>query len=416
MKSFNPSRVRMDFHLSEKQAYDLWKKCPVPTTRDEYWKYTRVAPLLNKTYAVSEEKGAFDTTFLRDLDAYNLVFVNGVFSSEHSNPIVSEDFIISDLQSAKKNHSDLIKESVKSDSEVHDYFSLLNSAFHQNGPFVYVGKNVTIDKPIHITHLSSEKDRLVNLKGFVISNQGSSVKIIETWDHDDSHENLINSKMNYQLEENAQVEVIKVQSIGTDNALINQDFIEQNSNSRFTSNCVSIDGKMIRNNINSNLNGEGSECNLNGLYMLRGSEHVDNHTLVRHLVPNCNSNELYKGILNEKSKGVFNGKVIVGRDAQKTNAFQYNANILLSDDSQIYSKPELEIYADDVKCSHGSTTGQLDEEALFYLQSRGIGKEKARNLLLQAFTIDVLEKITIPELRERITAYISERYHTNDGI
>jgi len=416
----NEEEVLQSFHDESsfssirKPAYDLWKKCPVPTTRDEYWKYTRIAPLLNKTYGIAEGKESFDTSFLRDLDAYNLVFVNGVFSSEYSSPLVSDKFIITDLQSAKENHSNLIDDAFKDDSEDHDYFSLLNSAFHQNGPFIWIGKNFEIDKPVRIAHLITDKDRLVNSKGFVISEHGSSVKIIETWDQEDSLDNLINSKMNYQLEENAQVEVIKVQSIGSKNVLITQDFIDQNDDSRFTSHCVSMEGKMIRNNLNSNLLGQGAECNLNGLYMLRGSEHADNHTLIHHAVPNCNSNELYKGILNEKSKGVFNGKVIVGRDAQKTNAFQYNANILLTDDCQVYSKPELEIYADDVKCSHGSTTGQLDDEALFYLQSRGIGKEKARNLLLKAFTMDVLEKITIPELRERIELYISERYHTND--
>jgi Fe-S cluster assembly protein SufD len=173
-----------------------------------------------------------------------------------------------------------------------------------------------------------------------------------------------------------------------------------------------MEGQLIRNNLNVDLNDEGAECNMNGLYMMKSDQHVDNHTLIKHVAPNCLSNELYKGILNEQSKGVFNGKVMVMPYAQKTNAFQSNANILLTDEAQVFSKPELEIYADDVKCSHGSTTGQLDEEALFYLQTRGMTEDGARNLLLYAFAKEVLEKLSNKALKEEIDQYIANRYHT----
>ena len=210
---------------------------------------------------------------------------------------------------------------------------------------------------------------------------------------------------------NASAELIKIQSIGEKNSLISQEFATVQKDSKLSIHTISTEGNLIRNNINVSLAGEGSECYLNGLFLGSGNQHIDNHTLVNHDVPNCYSNELYKGILTDKAKGVFNGKVIVKQDAQKTNAFQYNGNLLLSDEAQIYSKPELEIYADDVKCSHGSTTGQLNKEALFYLESRGISKEGAKHLLVYAFAQDVLEKISLPELREKIDAYLAKRFH-----
>jgi Fe-S cluster assembly protein SufD len=397
-----------------RDAYALWKNCPAPTTRDEYWKYTRLGPILNKSYEISSVSKSFDASLLRGIDAYNLVFVNGLFSADHSDVLNKDDVIIADLNSLKSQKLPIIEALMGRIVEENDYFSLLNSAFHQNGPFVWIGKNTVLDKPVRIAHVITDKERMINIKGFVSVEKAGQVKIIESWDNEGASDNLMNSRMDYNLHENARIELIKIQSAGSSNALISQDFVNQEANSFFRAGTISIDGKMIRNNMNTVLNGEGSSCNLSGLYMLKGEEHVDNHTLITHAVPHCESRELYKGILNEKSKGVFNGKVIVSRDAQKTNAFQYNGNLLLTDDAQVYSKPELEIYADDVKCSHGSTTGQLDEEAMFYLQSRGIGKDKAKNLLLYAFAREVLDEISIPEIRERIDHYISSRYHTND--
>ena len=396
---------------ARKEAYDRWKDCPAPTSRDEYWKYTRVAPLLKKTYSISNEAEKFDQRFLRNIDAYNLVFVNGVFSEKDSDVIHENDFICSSIKTAQSSGNKRLSEVLDKNPDGNDYFSLLNSAFHQDGPFIFVGRNKVLDKAVRILHISADKDRLVNIKGGIIAESNSKAVIIETWDNDESSDNFFNSRMDGIVEDNASIEYIRIQSIGEKNSLIHQDFVDQSKDSRFTASTISMDGKLIRNNVNVNLNGEGGECNLNGLYMLRGEEHVDNHTQVIHAVPHCESNELYKGILNEKAKGVFNGKVIVARDAQKTNAFQYNGNILLTDDAQVYSKPELEIYADDVKCSHGATTGQLDEEALFYLESRGIGKENARNLLLKAFAMEVLDKIGNDVVREGINEYISKRYY-----
>lgn len=399
-----------NFYHRRTDAFEAWKSTPAPTTRDEYWKYTRLNPILKKTYSVDKTVNIDVPDIDIELDVFNLVFVNGVYSKEHSDVVEDGDLIISDLNYAKEIDHSGLKNSF-SDKEDQDYFSLLNDAFHLNGPFIHVGKNVTVEKIIRIKHIITDEDRLVNIKGIIIGEENSSFKILESWDHESSSNILINSKNNIHIKEGASCEIIKIQSIGNENSLIDQGFIQLERNAKSTVHTISMDGQLIRNNLNASLIGEGGECYMNGLYMTNGKQHIDNHTKVIHAVPNCYSNELYKGILNDSSQGVFNGKVIVEKYAQKTNAFQFNGNILLSDNAQINSKPELEIYADDVKCSHGSTIGQLDQEALFYLESRGIQRDNARNLLVYAFAKEVLEKISVPELRSRIDDYLTERYH-----
>jgi len=403
------------YYTLRTKAFEAWQSTPAPTTRDEYWKYTRLNPLLKNTYTIDKSARTDSPDLEIDLDAFNLVFVNGIFSKQHSDVVEDGDLIISDLNYAKEIDHNGLKTSF-SKKEDRDYFSLLNDAFHLNGPFIHVGKNVTVEKNIRIKHILTDKDRLVNIKGLIIAEENSSFKVIELWEHGSSSSILINSKNNIHIKDGASCEVFKIQSIGNENSLIDQGFIISEDNSKCTFHTITTDGKLIRNNLNASLIGEGAECYMNGLYMTKGKQHVDNHTKVTHAVPNCYSNELYKGILNDSSQGVFNGKVVVEKYAQKTNAFQFNGNILLNDNAQINSKPELEIYADDVKCSHGSTTGQLDKEALFYLESRGIHRDKARNLLVYAFANEVLEKISIPELRNKIDKHLTDRYHISEDV
>ena len=403
-------RNEVDFSAIRKEAYSLWKKTPAPTSRDEYWKYTRLAPILKKTYRTSVEEKQIDSSILKELNCYKLVFVNGIFDSSHSTIIEGQDLILCDILSAKKNHKELINDKTQALSFSADYFSLLNDAFHQNGPFIWIGKNKVTEKPVRIINIINESERLVNIKGLIIAEENSKAVILETWENENSANNLLNSKSDYYLNQNSSLEVIKLQCIGAQNNLVNQEFVKQKGDSRFSAHTYSLGSGLIRNNMNASLDEAGAHSELNGLYTLKDSEHVDNHTEIIHAAPHCESHELYKGILNDKSKGVFNGKVIVARDSQKTNAFQYNGNILLTDDAEVYSKPELEIYADDVKCSHGSTTGQLDEEALFYLQARGIGKARSRKLLLRAFANEVLEKISVTEVKEYLENHIEEFY------
>ncbi|HAW51122.1 MAG TPA: Fe-S cluster assembly protein SufD [Flavobacteriales bacterium] len=390
-------------------SYEAWKSCPAPTRKDEFWKYTQVGPLLKKTYRIANATSIAARPIEKSQKAINLVFVNGIFSASDSDSIDRYGLAVSDLRSAiALEKLELAHLQMLEDKS--DYFSLLNRSFYQNGPFISIGKNCTLEKPIHIVHVLTESDRLINIKGLVVVGEGASVRISETWESGDSRDNLLNTTTALSLKANASVELIKIQSIGENNNLVSQEFATVQKDAKLSINTISTEGNLIRNNIHVSLMGEGGECYLNGLFLGAGNQHIDNHTIVNHDVPNCYSNELYKGILSEKAKGVFNGKVIVKKDAQKTNAFQYNGNLLLGDEAQIYSKPELEIYADDVKCSHGSTTGQLNKEALFYLESRGISKEGAKHLLVYAFAQEVLEKISLPELRDKIDAHLAKRF------
>ncbi|MFB0925053.1 MAG: Fe-S cluster assembly protein SufD, partial [Vicingaceae bacterium] len=204
----------------------------------------------------------------------------------------------------------------------------------------------------------------------------------------------------------------KIQNNAGESYQISSEQLYQRKDSNFTINTMTLQGTLVRNNLNIEVHGEGCETNLNGIYLGEAKNHIDNHTIVDHLKPNCNSNEVYKGILDDNSVGVFNGKVFVRRDAQKTNAFQQNNNILLTDDAVINSKPELEIYADDVKCSHGSTIGQLDDEAIFYLRARGVSKRSAINMMITAFVKDALERVSIPELKNYIETKIDTRFNS----
>ena len=215
------------------------------------------------------------------------------------------------------------------------------------------------------------------------------------------------------LKENSHLTIYKLQNENSETSHISTEQVYQEGDSKFNVNTITMGGELVRNNLNIIIDAMNCETNLNGLYLTEGKQHVDNHTLVDHRKPHCQSNELYKGVMKGQSTGVFNGKVFVRQDAQKTNAFQSNKNILLSDDSSIRSKPELEIYADDVKCSHGSTTGQLDEEGIFYLRSRGISEANAINLLMNAFASDVVNKITSKAFKEKIDALLEERLNNH---
>ncbi|MEQ8323749.1 MAG: Fe-S cluster assembly protein SufD [Vicingaceae bacterium] len=387
-------------------SIEAWKKCPIPSRKDEYWKYTRVAPLLNRSYDVVLDNKPFTGSITKDEDAYTLIFVDGHFAPELSDSITEKGVEIGNLD-AKPNLGLELKDFTNSKG---DYFTLLNNSFYLDGPAIKIQDNCELTKALHIVHVLSESDRLLNVRGSIELGKNCNAKVVERWVSQSANDNLINTVMNLVVGNDSSLEFTKIQAIGKENNLISQEFALQESDSILRINTISLEGKLIRNNCNVRLQGMGSECFLNGLFMGRDNQHIDNHTFVDHAVPHCQSNELYKGVMDDHSKGVFNGKVIVQRDAQKTNAFQYNGNILLSQNAQIYSKPELEIYADDVKCSHGSTTGQLDKEAMFYLQSRGISAKRARQLMVYAFAKEVLEKISLPAIREELDRYLIDRY------
>jgi len=285
----------------------------------------------------------------------------------------------------------------------------LNTAFALEGAYINIGKNTVVPKPIQIVNFytGNEKEILLQPRNLIIVGENSHVQIIERHQSLSDNAALTNTVTELFVNKRSIVDYYKIQNDNTNASLIDNMFVQQKEHSIASVNTFSFGGKLTRNNVEFFHEGEHIESHINGISILKDKQHVDNHTLIHHKFPNCESFELYKGIYDDASTGVFNGKVIVDQEAQKTNAFQQNNNILIGDKASINAKPQLEIFADDVKCSHGCTIGQLDESALFYMQSRGIPAKEAKALLLYAFGNDIVEKIKIPELRTRITKLIA---------
>lgn len=280
-----------------------------------------------------------------------------------------------------------------------------------NGAFIEVADKVVVDKPIVLYFVgdSSAAKLSYQIRNLVVAGKFAEATVIEKFDTIGDNESFTNVVNEFSVDRNANVRYFKIENDSDQAYHVSNTHASQEGSSTFTANTIALNGAMVRNNLNIRLDGEGCESHMNGLYVLKGKTHVDNHTVVDHVKPNSYSNELYKGIMDDKSRGVFNGKIFVRQDAQKTNAFQSNKNVLLSDNATINTKPQLEIWADDVKCSHGCTTGQLDQDALFYLQARGIQKDKARAILLKAFASDVLENIDNEAIKDYLEAIITER-------
>jgi Fe-S cluster assembly protein SufD len=292
-------------------------------------------------------------------------------------------------------------------------FTALSTAFTDDGAFIYIPSGKIVEEPIHIIFItdSGNEKILTQPRNLFIAEKNSQVTIIEHYFGKDGEIYFTNSVTEIVAEENAIVDHIKLQEESKKAFHIARMEVDQERSSNFSSHLISTGADLTRNDFNAKFNDEGGECTLNGLYMIDGKQLFDAHTLMDHAKPHCNSHEHYKGILDDKSRGVFNGKIIVRQDAQKTNAFQENNSILLSDEALVNTKPQLEIFADDVKCSHGATIGQMDDDAKFYLKSRGIGEEASNSILLHAFASDVITSIKIESIRNYIEKIISNKFN-----
>lgn len=377
----------------------------LPTTRMEAWKYTRVAKLGKTHYTSSEETIASLDSYQIATDATTFVFVNGHFSEELSSDEMPEGVSISPLSACLEGEissSNLVLEG--------EIFNALNTAFLTDGVLIDIEAKTTVEKPIQIIHVLKGEATISNFKTIINAGDFSKAGIIQGFFAEDANKAFANVTSEISVGKNAFLTVDKIQYEAENTSHISTEQVSQHKDSTFTINTITLNGGLVRNNLNIEVVGENCETNLNGAYLLKGKQHVDNHTVVDHTVPNCNSNELYKGVIDEQGTAVFNGKVFVRKDAQKINAFQSNANVLLTNDASVNSKPELEIYADDVKCSHGSTTGQLDEEAVFYLRARGLSEKSARKLMVSAFIGDVLNKIENEDVLNYTHVMLKERF------
>lgn len=395
-------------------AFDSFLKNGFPTTRHEEWKYTSVKDIAEKLNLATKgvSAGLLKESTVNELmfagkDVTLLVFENGLFQESLSSPLPN-DYIIKNLASVRNDAAvkQYLGKIAQSENET---FVALNTAFVNDGVFIHVPAKKVVDKPVHILYVNSGSEPAIT-RNLVIAEPESSIQLFESYHSlDETCEGLSTNVTEVVVKRNGNVTWVKAQLENELTSQISFTQVEQEQDSRFSSTVVTTGGHLVRNNLHIRLNGTNSNAHMYGLYLLSGEQLCDNHTLVDHAMPHCESNELYKGVLGGKSTGVFNGKIFVRQDAQKTNAYQSNKNILLSDDAQMNTKPQLEIFADDVKCSHGTTTGQLDDEALFYLRARGIGEQSARTLLNIAFAADVLNHIELEALKQNLQSIAEEK-------
>lgn len=416
----NKGSVDLDskVHGIRTEAIERFEQNGFPTRQDEEWKYTSLTSLLKTDYSVFPkaetgiEFNEVQKYFLHEIESFKIVFVDGVYSSFLSDT-THDGADICILSSALKQpkYKMVIDHYFGTVASELDSLTSLNTAFSKEGVFVNIPKNTLLPKPIQVLYFStgSEKEIMLQPRNLIVVGENSHVQIYER--HQNLSENVVltNAVTEIFAGKRAIVDAYKIQNDRPSSSLIDNTYVQQKESSIVSINTYSFGGNLIRNNLEFHHEGQHITSNLNGITVISDKQHVDNHTLVHHKHENCESHELYKGIFDGKSTGVFNGKVIVDKEAQKTNAFQQNDNILISDKSSINTKPQLEIFADDVKCSHGCTIGQLDEKALFYMQSRGIPEKEARGLMLFAFCNEAVEKIKIPALKSRIIKLLAEK-------
>lgn len=385
------------------KASTVIKSTPLPTRRVEAWKYTRVNALKKRSFTIGNTSISETAIEYIHNDALNIIMINGCYSKELSNIENVEGVTITPLQ--HDNYSELT--AVPLEGEL---FNSINAVYTTSGLKITINKNAQLSKTIQLIHVVTGNEVMANVRVQIEAEAFSKAEIIHSFQSVDATDCFVNSVMEVSVAKNAYLTIQKLQNECENNIHLNSEYIQQADDSNFTINTITLNGTLVRNNLNINVEGQNCETHLNGAYLLKENQHVDNHTTVDHLKPNCESHELYKGIINDQATAVFNGKVFVRKDAQKINAFQSNANVLLSDNATVNSKPELEIYADDVKCSHGSTTGQLDDEAIFYLRARGLSETSAKQLMVSAFIGDVLEKIESQEVLDYIYKNLNNRF------
>ena len=391
-----------------------------PQKKAENYKYTHLAPVfgdqLAHYFAPRDIEFNVRDVFHCDvpsLDTSVLMVLNGFYYSNGEGSLneLGNGIIYGSLKEAIKRYPDLVREYLgKNAQTVNESFVALNSAFSQDGIFLYVPDNTEMDHPIQIIHLlMSDTNQMVHHRNLFIAGKNSRAEVI-ICDHTLSpHMFLTNSVTEVYTGANGDMDIIRLQNEHNKACQVTNTWIRQERDSRCRHSTITLHGGMVRNNLNVKLEGEGAHIDALGLYLIDKQQHVDNFTVIEHQKPHCTSNQHYKGVLDDIATGVFSGKINVHRDAQKTEAYQTNNNILLTDTAKMHTKPQLVIYADDVKCSHGATVGQLDEDALFYLQSRGISRDESRLLLMYAFANDVISKIKEPSLRDRISDLVNKR-------
>jgi len=393
----------------------------IPGRKLESWRNTDISSVLNQEFHCSPEPESkrvnvesFFKCNMHSLDTLMVTTLNGYYVY-HQDPIRELDngVIVGSFAEAKAKYPGIVAEHFgTAASDDIDGMISMNTALAGDGIFIYVPDNVVMDEAIQIVNLNNSDERLLsNIRNLVVLGKSSKLTIVHCDDSYSKQAAFCNTLTEFVVKENASLEHYKLQNLNNNTSLINQAFFNQAANSRVLNIGMTLNGGLVRNYIHSSLTEPGCECDVMGLYLVDKTQHVDNQVRINHDAPHCYSNELFKGLIDDQAKAVFNGHIKVKKDAQKTLAFQNSKNLLLTDKARAIAKPFLEIYADDVKCSHGATVGQLDDEALFYLRARGISEANARMLLQYAFAAEVINEIKIDELKDQIDDMVKKRLH-----
>ena len=412
-------------HKDRKDALKRFEELGFPSKKDESWKYTSLKSLVQKDYSLyaksetNVELNDVKKYLLNDIDSFKIVFIDGVYS-----PFLSKtthdgkDICVLSAALSKDKYKKRIKKYFNKVVPSSESLASLNTSYTKEGAYIYIPEGICPEDPVQIMHFSTGNQNSIWLqpRNLIIADKGSKIEVIERHQSLKDHSVVTNSLTEIYAEKNAFVDYYKIQNDLNTSSLIDNTFISQERDSNVSVHTFSFGGKLTRNNLNFYHKGENIQSTLKGITILEANQHVDHNTLVNHAQPNCESHQDYKGIFSDRSVGVFNGKIIVDKIAQKTNAFQQNNNILIDNKSKVNTKPQLEIFADDVKCSHGCTVGQLDKEALFYLKTRGIPEKEAKALLTYAFANNVLESVNIPNLKRRINSLIANKLGVNLGF
>jgi Fe-S cluster assembly protein SufD len=388
------------FQPLREAAFRKFTELGFPTTHDEEWRFTNVSSIARGQFTTAKAAAPGDVDQLAPWTAgHRLIFVNGFLTEQ----------VIDAPKGVQIGDLDETAAATLGQLAPQDHpFVALNTAFLNHGAFLRVARGAVVEQPIHIVYVTLGQDSYVAPRTLITVGANAQCTIVETYVGAGSY--FTNAVTEIVAGEGAVVDHYKVtveaaaaQHISTLQATLGR-------SANFSSHSISMGGALVRNDAGATLS-EGTEATLNGLYIVNGTQHIDNHTVIDHAKPHANSHELYKGILDGKASAVFNGRIIVRQDAQKTDSKQTNKNLVLSDEAVIDTKPELQIWADDVKCTHGATIGQLDAEALFYLRSRGIGKQNARSLLTYAFAQDIIDRVKVPSLRDALERILYEKFN-----
>lgn len=400
------------------EGFKKFSELGFPKPENEDWRFTNVTPIERTVFSIEKNGHAHATpgvlekyTFPK-LKTIRLVFVDGTYNQSLSDvSAIPEGIEVMSLASALSGKEELVKEYLSKYADFSkEAFTALNTAFIQDGGFVYIPRGTRLKEPVHLLYITEKRDHptMTNPRNLIVVGDNCEANIIEHYVSLDDGVYFSNVVTELVVGENSTVGHYMIECESRKAFNVSTLRVEQSRSSNIRSHSVLLGGALVRNNVHPVLAGEGCDSLINGLFMPTGRQHMDNYMVVEHASPHCESRQFYNGVLDGRSRGVFHGRIIVHKDAQKTDAKQTNRNLLLSDNAQIDTKPQLEIYADDVKCTHGATIGQMDENAVFYLRSRGIGEETAREILLSAFTSGTLESMQLAEIRDYCEGLVAE--------